>query len=82
LVYNNEPHLALFGGEDGLYFYREILCDANHILKSPSIIAFEHAYHHRVGMAKLVAEYFPNAKFETFKDMQGKDHMTVIVNKY
>lgn len=80
LVLDNEPHLALFGGEDGLYFYREILRDASQILKTPNMIAFEHAYHHRAGMAKLVAEYFPNAKFETIKDMQGKDRMTVILN--
>ena len=81
LVYDNEPHLALFGGEDGLYFYRRILANAGKILKSPSVIAFEHAYHHREGMAELVAEYFPKAEFETIRDMQGKDRMTVILNK-
>ena len=81
LVYDNEPHLALFGGKDGLYFYREILRDAHQILKSPNIIAFEHAYHHREGMAELVKEYFPNSEFETIKDMQGRDRMTVIINK-
>lgn len=81
LVYDNEPHLALFGGEDGLYFYREILRDAHHILKSPSVIAFEHASHHRAGMAKLVAEFFPDAQFETLKDMQGQDRITVIMNE-
>jgi len=80
LVYDNEPHLALFGGEDGLYFYREILRDAKAILKHPSVIAFEHAYHHRDGMARLVAEFFPDAAFETIRDMQGKDRITVIVN--
>ncbi|MCL2559758.1 MAG: peptide chain release factor N(5)-glutamine methyltransferase [Turicibacter sp.] len=82
LVYDNEPHLALFGGEDGLYFYREILREARQVLKPVSVIAFEHAYHHRAGMAALVAEYFPDAKFETIKDMQGRDRMTVIVNDY
>lgn len=81
LVYDNEPHLALFGGADGLYFYREILRDAHQILKFPNIIAFEHAYHHREGMAKLVHEFFPNAHFETIKDMQDRDRMTVIINK-
>ena len=81
LVYDNEPHLALFGGDDGLYFYREILRDAHQILKSPSVIAFEHAYHHREGMAKLVREFFPASEFETIKDMQGRDRMTIIVNK-
>jgi release factor glutamine methyltransferase len=80
LVYDNEPHLALFGGSDGLFFYREILRDAKHILKSPSVIAFEHAYHHRDGMARLIGEYFPDSKFETIQDMQGRDRMTVIIN--
>jgi len=81
LVYDNEPHLALFGGKDGLYFYREILRDAHQILKSPNIIAFEHAYHHRDGMAQLVTEYFPHSEFETIKDMQGRDRITVVINK-
>lgn len=81
LVYDNEPHLALFGGDDGLYFYREILRDASRILKPVSVIAFEHAYHHRAGMAELVAEFFPDSEFETIKDMQGRDRITVIVNK-
>ena len=80
LVYDNEPHLALFGGADGLYFYRKILQDAAQILKTPNVIAFEHAYHHREGMAKLIPEFFPDAQFETFKDMQGKDRITVIWN--
>jgi len=81
LVYDNEPHLALFGGEDGLYFYREILRDAHQILKHPNVIAFEHAYHHRQGIARLVEAFFPNSEFETIKDMQGKDRITVILNK-
>jgi len=81
LVYDNEPHLALFGGEDGLHFYREILQDAEKILRCPSVIAFEHAYHHREGMAELVGEFFPDSEFETIKDMQGKDRITVIVNR-
>jgi len=81
LVYDNEPHLALFGGVDGLRFYREILRDAGKILRRPSVIAFEHADHHRDGMAALVGEFFPDSEFETIRDMQGKDRLTVIVNK-
>ena len=78
LVYDHEPHLALFGGSDGLYFYRRILEKAQLILKPTAIIAFEHAYHHREGLAKLIGEFIPTAVFETLKDMQGRDRITVI----
>ncbi len=80
LVKDNEPHLALFGGDDGLKFYRIILKEAHKILNEKNIIAFEHAYNHREGMAELVREHFPNAKFETLKDLNGKDRMTIIIN--
>ena len=80
LVKDNEPHLALFGGDDGLKFYRIILSEAHKILKPKNIIAFEHAYNHREGMAEIVREHFPNARFETIKDMNGKDRMTIIIN--
>ena len=80
LVLDNEPHLALFGGTDGLRFYREILSGAATILKDRSVIAFEHAYSHREAMAGLVREYFPDSEFETFKDMNGRDRMTVVKN--
>ena len=79
-VKDNEPHLALFGGEDGLKFYRQILKDAHQILNDKNIIAFEHAYNHREGMAELIKMYFPNSKFETLKDLNGKDRMTIIIN--
>ena len=82
LIYDNEPHLALFGGEDGLYFYREILQNALLILKRPSIIAFEHADHHREAMAALIVEFLPDSRFETIKDMQSRDRITVILNEF
>jgi len=81
LVLDNEPHLALFGGSDGLYFYDLILRDAKQILNTPNIIAFEHAYHHREGMAHLIEKYFPDARYETVKDMQGRDRITYLINK-
>ena len=80
LVKDNEPHLALFGGEDGLKFYRQILKDAHKVVNEKNIIAFEHAYNHKEAMAELVMQHFPNAKFETLKDLNGKDRMTIIIN--
>lgn len=79
-VKDNEPHLALFGGEDGLKFYRQILKDAHKVVNKKNIIAFEHAYNHKEAMAELVRKYFPQSKFETLKDLNGKDRMTIIIN--
>jgi release factor glutamine methyltransferase len=41
LVKNNEPHLALYAEEKGLYFYQEIIKKLNHFLNDKFLIAFE-----------------------------------------
>jgi release factor glutamine methyltransferase len=78
IIYDNEPHIALFGGEDGLDFYRQILKDANQILKEKAMIAFEHAYDKMEEIQKIAKNYFPDARVITLKDMQKKDRMTFI----
>ncbi len=79
LVKDNEPNLALFGGEDGLKFYKIILSQCDKLLNEKAMIAFEHAYDKGKDMYELAKKYFPTAKIETLKDMQGKDRMTIIV---
>ena len=80
IIYDNEPHVALFGGDDGLKFYRMILKDAQRILKNKSIIAFEHGYDKAKELQSIASEYFPKAKIYTLKDMQKLDRMTFILN--
>ena len=80
-VKDHEPHVALFGGVDGLKFYRQILKEAHLVLHPKNIIAFEHAYNHKAAMAALVKQYFPAARFETLKDINGKDRITIIINE-
>lgn len=81
IVRNNEPHVALFGGKNGMYFYDIILKDASKVLNTPNIIAFEHSYNKKKEMHELINKYFPNSTYETIKDLSGKDRMTVIINK-
>lgn len=81
IVLDNEPHIALFGGNDGMHFYDIILKNANKILNYPNIIAFEHSYSKRVEMEKLVKKYFPNGKLEQIQDLNGKDRFTIIINE-
>ena len=40
----NEPHIALFGGEDGLNFYRQLAMECVKYLKPYGLVAFEVGY--------------------------------------
>ena len=79
LVKDNEPNVALFGGIDGLKFYRIILSGAKDLLKERGIIAFEHGYNTKDAIEKMAHEYLENIKVIHKKDLQGKDRMTFIL---
>lgn len=81
IVLDNEPHIALFGGNNGMHFYDIILKNAQQILKPVNIIAFEHSFSKRKEMAELAKKYFPNAILEQIKDLNGKDRFTILINK-
>ncbi len=78
LVKENEPNLALFGGKDGMKFYRIILSGIKPFLKDRAILCFEHGYDKKEEMLKLAAQYFEDARVEVLKDLEGKDRMTFI----
>lgn len=50
----NEPHTALFGGEDGLYFYREISKNWKQSLVSGGILAFEVGINEAEAVAEIL----------------------------
>ena len=77
-VYDYEPHVALFGGEDGLKFYREILQNAHKVLKPKGFIFFEMGYDLKDSLSALVKEYYPESRIEVYKDINGKDRMMMI----
>lgn len=81
IVKNNEPHVALFGGSDGMKFYEIILSNAHKVLKTPNILAFEHGYRSKEKMIELAKKYFPNSEVISIKDLSDKDRMTVVINK-
>ena len=75
-----EPHVALFGGEDGLKFYRIIFERSKYLLKERSFMAFEMGYNQKENLTALAKEYFPNSKIEVIKDLSGKNRMLFIFN--
>ena len=78
LVKDNEPNIALFGGEDGMKFYRIILENVHTFLKEKAIVCFEHGYDKKEEMLALAKHYFPEARVEVLKELEGKDRMTFI----
>ena len=81
LVIENEPNVALFGGEDGLDFYRHIIENAQDHLNEKYIIAFEHAFDKSKALKKIIQNHFKDVEIIQKKDMQGKDRMTFIIKK-
>lgn len=77
-VVKYEPHVALFGGEDGLKFYRIIFEHAKEILKEKAMMAFEMGYQQGESLKKEAMKYFPQARIEVVKDMNGKDRMLFV----
>ncbi|MBE6109530.1 MAG: peptide chain release factor N(5)-glutamine methyltransferase [Erysipelotrichaceae bacterium] len=77
-VVDFEPHVALFGGSDGLYFYRKIFAGCRSLLKEKAFMAFEMGWDQRERMSRLVEEMLPEADYEIVRDMNGKDRMLFV----
>ena len=80
IVKNNEPHLALYADNNGLYYYEEILKKAKKYLKEKFIIAFEIGYKQGKSIYDIAKNYFPNSKIKIEEDLQGKDRFVFIFN--
>ncbi|CCV64825.1 Protein-(Glutamine-N5) methyltransferase, release factor-specific [Alteracholeplasma palmae J233] len=77
-IVDKEPHVALFGGEEGLDFYELILKNARPYLKEKALIAFEHGYQQKEAIRKIAEKYFSDAIIIQKEDLQGKDRFTFI----
>ena len=80
IVKNNEPNLALYADNDGLYFYEEILKSAKHNLKYKYVILFEMGYD-QGDKIKSIAHKYLDCNVEIKKDLQGFDRYVIIKNK-
>ena len=78
IVEENEPHLALYAGEDGLDCYRKILSNINKNMKDKCIVAFEIGYEQANPIKELINKYLKDVRIEIKKDMSEKDRMIFI----
>ena len=82
LVKNNEPPLALYADNNGLYFYQNILQNINPYLKEKSLIAFEIGMTQSKAITEIAKTYLPNSIIKTEKDLAGKDRYIFIFNDF
>lgn len=80
IVRNNEPNIALYADNDGLYFYEEILKNCENYLKESYYIFFEIGYN-QGSKIKQIANKYLKCKIEVKKDLQGFDRYIIIRGK-
>ena len=78
-VLKYDPHLALFAEEEGMFFYRKIIEQANDYLNDNGVIFFEIGHDQKDKIIKLadINGYYA----EVYKDINGRDRMAFLVRK-
>lgn len=73
-----EPHIALDGGEDGLYFYKIISKEASKYLKKNGSILLEIGYNQKESVTKLFEEKQEYANIICIQDLSGNDRVVKV----
>lgn len=75
----NEPHIALFGGEDGLEFYRILAKECGTYLEPQGRIAFEIGYDQAEAVKALLEETGQYSNIQCIADLGGNDRVVTAV---
>ena len=78
-VLKYDPQIALFAEEEGMYFYRKIIEQANDYLNENGVMFFEIGYDQKDKIIKLADMNGYSA--EVYKDINGRDRMAFLVRK-
>ena len=81
IVKNNEPNLALYADNDGLYFYDEILKNCKKYLNDKFMIAFEIGYTQGDRIRNMALEYLGAVSVSVEKDLSGRDRFVFIFSE-
>ncbi len=78
LVYNNEPHIALFGGIDGLDYYRKIREKLLDHVNNKFLVALEIGDQQKDDVIKIFSD-IPEVNIIAKKDLSNRDRMIFIL---
>lgn len=73
----NEPHLALDGGKDGLNFYRILIEQSPKYLKEQGSLCMEIGYDQKERVVNLAKQSNLYKKIEAKKDLAGNDRVVI-----
>lgn len=79
IVKKNEPSLALYADNDGLYFYEEILKNCKKYLNNKFMIAFEIGYTQGDRIRDFALKYLGDVSVSIEKDLSGRDRFVFII---
>lgn len=80
LVKNNEPHLALYAKDNGLYFYKKIIDNIKYITKDKYLICFEIGYNESTAIVDYAKSKLTNINVYVEKDYSLKERFIFITN--
>ena len=81
IVKNNEPHLALYAEDNGLYFYKRIIKESKEYLKEKFIMAFEIGETQAEDIINIAKSYYPDCQIYKEQDMQHLDRFIFIIKR-
>lgn len=81
IVKNNEPHLALYAKDNGLYFYETITREACNFLNNKFIIAYEIGEEQGESVVSIAKKYFPDAEIILEQDLRHFDRFVFIIRR-
>lgn len=73
-----EPHLALFGGVNGLQIIRDFIMELPNHLNTGSNVFMEIGYDQGEAVKKMVGDYLPNASVSVLGDYANTDRIVII----
>ena len=81
IVKKNEPSIALYASDNGLYFYKKILDNVSNYVNNKYIIAFEIGYTQAQAIKEYAYNLLENVEILIEQDLSGKDRYIFIMKK-
>ena len=81
IVYDNEPHLALFGDDNGLYYYKKMIDGIDRYLTDDGVVIMEIGEKEAKQVGLYLDCHKPNYQMEVLKDYNNLDRVIVIRKK-